>query len=114
MCKHIHHTRVKSFNEDGTEVAIYQCDMCGLTMPDLTIERLAVDPADADLPFLDEDASIKAVTTILRTAINEGDSKRLIGYKSKGSTMALLKQHKPIKDINEAILQPPEHDSLWA
>lgn len=54
-CQHRHSTVTRGYLEDGSPVAIHQCDDCGLTLP-------AIEPGDVDIWALPE-TDTKALAT---------------------------------------------------
>lgn len=70
-CKHEYTTESRGILDDGTPVAIHQCDFCGITIP-------AKDAPAADvwkLPSVDEAAQAQAFKRVERTLFGNKDER---------------------------------------
>jgi hypothetical protein len=70
-CQHAHSTLTRAYLEDGTPLAIHQCDMCGLSLPSRA-------PETADiwtLPAFDERAADRGWEWVFRELFEIAEKK---------------------------------------
>lgn len=70
MCKHVETTIVRDTLDDGTPVAIHQCDFCGDTCPSMDVAaEIAADVWS--LPEIDKAAQSKALQRLIVKAFQD-------------------------------------------
>lgn len=69
-CQHKHHTLTRAYLEDGTPLAIHQCDNCGVAVPE-------IDPGEVDvwnLPVFDEKLAERGYSRLIKLAFGIVDN----------------------------------------